>query len=794
MKHFILLIFVLLPFSVSSQLNETFSESELSSGWIGKDRDQFCINEVGQLQLNIKPTANGKASIGYQIPYASDMQWEFDVWMQYAPSDDNKLCVYLYQEDSEHYFYIRLGFDGRCKLGFRQQGNIDLFERQENPYQNVPLLLHLKMTLEKNETWTLYSRTEGMSGYKVEGTVYFPIKNPQLLGNMLFTFYYTKSRSTLFRIDNIRVSHQITKTPLLSEEEEKPDEPGQSVDSLPRLLEIEPLSPSILRFTFDKPVEIKGAAFSISDIGEAYQKSYVDEETKLSVNTLFEQEMELGKDYTISYTGLESFSGTLLPDYSVVWMLKAEETEDEDNVPATYSEGAVLINEIMADPKGLEELPETEYVELYNTTEDAIPLRGWQLVYGGSPKNIGEAILPAKGYAVLFRLGREISLAVSAVAVPMDKFPNALANTGKELKLLEPSGKIIDQVSYAKATAGKSWERSDEGWYLSSDPRGGTPGEPNSSPEQEEENPEEPNVPETPEEPQEPEKPSEPENPTVVEPVLHGEIVFNELLPNPYIGGSEYIELYNRSDKSLSVATLSLAVRKSDGTLNTRYPLSEVTEPLGAGDYLLLSKDIACLPTFYDIFHPSALWQLDKLPVLANTASTLVLFRTADGVVIDEVSYSSKWHAYSIKNEKGVALERIDPDGESQDESNWTSASALVGYGTPGYQNSQYLNYRDEESTGIEKPVWIEETANYRISYRLDRSGYHCRAYIFNTSGIQVAEVLNHELLGTSGEVSWDGLSHTGLSLPTGIYIFYAEIYHAGDGVARRYKKAFLVR
>jgi hypothetical protein len=57
-----------------------------------------------------------------------------------------------------------------------------------------------------------------------------------------------------------------------------------------------------------------------------------------------------------------------------------------------------------------------------------------------------------------------------------------------------------------------------------------------------------------------------------------------------------------------------------------------------------------------------------------------------------------------------------------------------------------------------------------------------------------VAEVLNHELLGTSGEITWDGLSQTGLLLPTGVYIFYAEIYHEEDGIVKRYKKAFLVR
>ena len=796
MKQFILFLLVLLPFCVYSQVNETFSGSDLSSEWIGKDREQFCINEAGQLQLNISPTEAGKASIGRKISYSSDMQWEVDIQMQHAPSDDNKLCIYLYQEDSNHYYYVRLGYAGKKKLGLRRHGNVDLIERQENAFQETPLLLHLKVTLEDNEKWTLYSRTEEMNGYKVEGTAIYPIEHPQEEGNFIFAINYTKSRSALFRIDNLSISNQITETPLESEEEEEPETPDISTNELPQLIEIEPLSTSSLRFTFDQSVVIQNATFSISDIGDAYRKNYVDEKTQAAVDVFFKKEMEAGKQYTISYFGVESKSGNLLPDYSVDLVLEEVEDEEEtdseeteEDTPTSYPEGIVLINEVMANPKGLTALPETEYVELFNTSDKAISLAGWQFVYGGSGKEIGKVTLPAKGYAVLYRSGREIEVDASGVAVPMEKFPSALANTGKELQLWSVSGEVIDQVTYAKATAGRSWERGTTDWYLSTDSRGGTPGSINSQMvEEEEPETEEPDKPET------PEVPNEPDTPLVVDSVLPGEIVFNELLPNPYVGGSEYIELYNRSDRALPVSTLSLAVRKSDGTLSTRYPLSPLTQLLEGESYLLLTKEVEAVTAFYDIVTPSALCQVAKLPILANTASTLVLFRTADGVVIDEVSYSSKWHATFVKNEKGVALERIDPDAETQDEKNWSSALASTGGGTPGYQNSQYLNLSSDEPTGIETPVWIAETGNYRISYLLDQPGYYCRAFVFNTSGIRVAEISNHELLGTSGELIWNGMGQNGRSLSPGVYIFYAEVYHPESGKVQPYKKVFLVR
>lgn len=184
---------------------------------------------------------------------------------------------------------------------------------------------------------------------------------------------------------------------------------------------------------------------------------------------------------------------------------------------------------------------------------------------------------------------------------------------------------------------------------------------------------------------------------------------------------------------------------------------------------------------------------------MANTSSTLVLFRTKDGTVIDEVSYTSKWHASSIKDQKGVSLERIDPDAETQSPSNWTSASATVGYGTPGYPNSQSdISLPDDpdtpdEPTGIKTPQWDESAGHYTISYYLDQPGYNCRAFVFNIAGQRVAQIANHELLGLTGKLTWDGYALSGKQLQTGVYIFYAELYHT-SGTVKRYKQVFLVR
>ena len=272
------------------------------------------------------------------------------------------------------------------------------------------------------------------------------------------------------------------------------------------------------------------------------------------------------------------------------------------------------------------------------------------------------------------------------------------------------------------------------------------------------------------------------------------EIVFNELLPNPFAGGSEYIELYNRSNRDLPINGLAISTRKTDGTLSTAYPLSGIVQVMEKEAYLLLTKSTEGVSDFYAIYSHEALHEL-KLPVLVNTSSTLVLYRMDDGVVIDEVAYSSKWHASSIKDQKGVALERINPESSTQDAKNWTSATERSGYGTPGYKNSQYGNDEDDgkaDGNNVGTPA-ANESGSYTITYSLNEPGYSWRAYIYSINGSRVAEIANNEQLAQSGEIVWDGRGLDGRRLQTGMYIFYAELYNAKGG-RKQIKRVFLAK
>ena len=467
-------------------------------------------------------------------------------------------------------------------------------------------------------------------------------------------------------------------------------------------------------------------------------------------------------------------------------------TPEEPEEPApTYTTGCIWINEVMADPNGLVALPQTEYVELHNRSDQRINLENWQFIYGDKPTLLTDYKLPAQGYVVLYRSGREIKVDAQGGALPLEKFPSALLNAGKTLSLVDPTGQVIDQITYEKAKAGIAWERSATGLYLSTDPRGGTPGATNSAPTSP--TPDEPTNPEMPDEPTTPDTPETPDNnetPIEASSVQPGEIILNELLPAPFAEGSEYIELYNRSQQTLSLTGLALATRKADGSISTLYPLSAITTPLEPGGYVLLSKLLSGVEAFYLISSPQALHEV-KLPVLANNGATVVLLRLTDLTVIDGVSYSPKWHDSAIKDPKGVALERLDPDKPTQDATNWHSAAESAGYGTPGYRNSQQL-LPSSTQNGFERPYWSDSERSYLLRYQLADAGYRCRIWVFDTMGRRIAEIANLSTLATEGTLRWDGIGYDGSRPKPGIYIFYAELF-LPNGTTHTQREVFLI-
>lgn len=258
--------------------------------------------------------------------------------------------------------------------------------------------------------------------------------------------------------------------------------------------------------------------------------------------------------------------------------------------------------------------------------------------------------------------------------------------------------------------------------------------------------------------------------------------VINEILYDPNTGGDEYVELYNRSDKTLDLSMLGIATRKSDGTLNKIYPLASQAILLSPGEFLLIThlKENVC--SFYSCA-PSAIYaELPVMPALANTGSTIVILNTKKNKIVDEFTYTDKLHVKGLSVTKGVSLERIDYEKTTNRTDNWTSASSDVGYGTPGAVNSQH-----QKTPGGEVVTAITTDGKCEIKYRFTSQDNKCRIFIYDSSGRLVSTMLNNDLLGMEGRLYWDTKASSGEQLKSGVYIISMEIYQY-DGNVRKFK------
>jgi len=274
----------------------------------------------------------------------------------------------------------------------------------------------------------------------------------------------------------------------------------------------------------------------------------------------------------------------------------------------------------------------------------------------------------------------------------------------------------------------------------------------------------------------------------VVEQPDSGDVMINEVMFDAPVGGQEYVELINTSDKLLDASQLTITTRKSDGSLNTGISCTD--------SYLMVPGAIvvwALHPDSVRAYHQSPstanFVTVPKWNSLNNESSALIVCNLAKDSVYDELVYSSKWHHVLLAETKGVALERISPNTLTQDKNNWHSAASSVNYGTPGYENSQYYANSDHTAANI---VWLE-SENFSpnndgvndicfIRYNTEYSGFVCNVRVFNPLGVLIAEPAKSVLLSSASLLSWDGKTKKGLVAETGIYVLYFEMFNVSTG------------
>ena len=262
-------------------------------------------------------------------------------------------------------------------------------------------------------------------------------------------------------------------------------------------------------------------------------------------------------------------------------------------------------------------------------------------------------------------------------------------------------------------------------------------------------------------------------------PIL-GELIVNELLVDPKTGGSDWIELYNNSDKVIDLFKVQFA-NYDDSIAN--FKKVSIHYYLKPAQYAVIGNDSTFVKSTYPAAISGTFIQCET-PTYNNDSGTVYLFY--DSLLLEKISYSSKWHFSLLESTDGVALERINPNNQFNDENNWHSAAEAIGFGTPGKINSQTLNQQQQGDFQLSSKTISPDNDGYEdfllIHYQLLQGGMVGSIKIFDAAGRLIKQLISNELLGTSGEFKWDGNRDSGVKATIGNYIILFEAFSLSTG------------
>jgi hypothetical protein len=511
-------------------------------------------------------------------------------------------------------------------------------------------------------------------------------------------------------------------------------------------------------------------------------------------------------------------------------------------IPHAVFHKDVIITEIMADPSPVVQLPEAEYLELFNRSSNPLDLSGWRLEDPTTSAKLPSHVMMPGEYLVLTSTANASKF---PKATGVASFPS-LGNLGDRIVLREPGGAAIDSVAYGlswyhsseKADGGWSLELIDvnnpcgesDNWTATQDIDGGTPGEVNSV---------------------------HANKPDVVPPKVLGVFALSadSLLftfdERPFANGnysmagdafvrdksivlvvSERLQtktMYSITIKDVAdcngnlmpATTFNFALpelperndiilnevlfnprpggadfveiynrsdkyinlqgwKLSDEKIDTNYVMPPAT-------YLALTSSILATQTNY----PAAISLLEiSLPSMPDDEGTIDLIDNK-GDTIDHFYYNDDMHAAILDDTEGVSLERINAE-----ESNWHSGNASAGYATPGYLNSNSRPlYMADDGTISVVPEVIDPSGSVSFSqifYHFDRGGSVVNASVVDLDGRVIKTIASNETIGTEGSFQWSGDRDEGGVARSGYYMVWFQVFDP-EGRVRIFRSRVIV-
>ena len=430
-----------------AQTQDHFSDGDFTNTptWFG-DTAKFDCNNALQLQLNA-PAQSDTATLYTLSNRIDTTEWQFWIKLDFSPSTTNQLRVYLTSDQSNfnapnlNAYYLQLGATGSAdaiEFYKTQSGTLSLLASGIAGHCGKSTnTLRIKVRRDLTGNWTIWSDTVGGHHFNQECVAFDnSISNTAYFG---WRCLYTSTRSDKFYFDDVYIGAPVIDvTP-------------------PQLINVLVDDQQRLSLQFDEELNTTSSSqlknFIVSNgIGnpDSVQLDVVDFSLlQLHFNHPFQTanyqlQVDSISDVSNNYTGVIT-------------------TNFNYHEPQQFD---VLITELMADPAPVVNLPNYEYIELYNNSGVDLDLKNWRIgdssnSYIVSPKRF---IFKADSFLILCSTTATTHLQSYGTVKAPSGFPS-LNNTGDVIQLTSPSGLNIHTVIYTDDWYGSSIKK-DGGWSL----------------------------------------------------------------------------------------------------------------------------------------------------------------------------------------------------------------------------------------------------------------------------------------------------------------------------------------
>jgi hypothetical protein len=277
-------------------------------------------------------------------------------------------------------------------------------------------------------------------------------------------------------------------------------------------------------------------------------------------------------------------------------------------------------------------------------------------------------------------------------------------------------------------------------------------------------------------------------------------LIINEIMYDPLDGQNEWLELYNRSSQPVDLAHWAFNDKSISSGVNS-FIISDSAMTVLSGGFAIVAAESSMCGIFPNLGSPHPDISLSILNRSGgfsfNNDGDAIVLKDLTGQTIDSVVYLPCWHHPDVVDTRGRSLERINPNIDTNDPRNWSTCTNAVG-GTPGKINSvMTTNAVSSSAISISPNPFSPDGDGYEdfciIRYNLSMMTSTINIRIYDIKGRLIRTLSNGELVGTQGDIIWNGLDDNKRRARIGVYVVYLEATDRSTGRVERAKVVAVV-